>query len=281
MVDYPAVNYAPDAMDSQELLDHECIHSGLSPQARALLSELVLHRDIDSTNADVARRLEAGAGSGLVVSAEQQTAGRGRHGRRWVSPFGTNIYLSLAWRFAQGVDGMVGLSLAAGAAAADALEQHGLADICLKWPNDILYGGAKLGGILVETSGAAAGPVTAVVGIGINLRMPAESAETIDQAWTDAERATGATIGRNALLASLLNHMLPLLAGYEDEGFGSWRERWQDRNAHIGQPVTVRSGDSSVVGIVSGIDQTGALLLDVGGTEQVFSGGEVSLRADG
>ena len=280
MADYPAVNDSAGAMNSHELLERERIHAGLSPQARALLSELALHRDIDSTNAELNRRLEGRDGSGLVVTAEQQTAGRGRHGRRWVSPFGTNLYLSMAWQFSRGVEAMTGLSLAVGAAAADALELHGLDGVELKWPNDILHQGAKLGGILVETSGNAAGPATAVVGIGINLRMPEDSADAIDQAWTDAEQAAGSSIGRNALFADLLNHLLPLLAGYEEGGFQPWQARWQARNAHAGQSVTIRSGESSVAGVVRGIDATGALMLDVGGTLQAINGGEVSLRAN-
>lgn len=279
MVDYPPVSDIPDQMTSHELLERDRIEAGLASQARALLSELALHRAIDSTNAEANRRLAAGAGSGLVVAAEQQTAGRGRHGRPWVSPFGSNIYMSLLWQYPGGIEALAGLSLAVGVAAAGALGRQGVAGVRLKWPNDILCDGAKLGGILVETGGSAGGAAHAVVGLGINLRMPEGSGEVIDQAWTDVERATGSAVDRNRLFADLLNELLPLLAGYESEGFGRWRERWLVLNAHAGQSVTLRSGDSVVAGTVSGIDASGALLLDVGGTVQVFNGGEVSLRA--
>jgi BirA family biotin operon repressor/biotin-[acetyl-CoA-carboxylase] ligase len=189
------------------------------------------------------------------------------------------MYLSLAWQFAGGVEAMAGLSLAVGAAVAGVLEEHGLADVRLKWPNDLLHEGAKLGGILVETSGHATGVASAVVGIGINLRMPDDSARDIDQRWTDVEQALGMPVGRNALLSSLLNGLLPLLAAYEKSGFGAWRQRWLERHAHTGQQVTLMRGDSAIAGVVVGIDEFGALLLDVGGTVQPFSGGELSLRA--
>lgn len=279
MADYPAVADISGLMISHEPLEREKIQVGLSSQARALLAELVLHREIDSTNSAVMRQLETGSGSGLVVTAEQQTAGRGRRGRHWVSPLGANLYLSAVWVFEGGVEAMSGLSLAAGVVVADALSEAGLTDVELKWPNDILHRGAKLGGILVETAGGGCGPASAVVGIGINCRMPDDSAGAIDQAWTDLERAIGEAVDRNALFASLLNHLLPLLASFESNGFAAWRSRWLERNAHRGQPVTLASGDKTVSGLVHGIDEDGALLLDVGGTLQAFNGGEISLRA--
>ena len=175
---------------------------------------------------------------------------------------------------------MAGLSLAVGVAVADALEQEGLQDISLKWPNDILHGGSKLGGILIETAGHAGGTASAVIGIGINLSMPETAATDIDQPWTDAQRAGGVAAGRNQLLASVLNHLLPLLAEFEDRGFSPWRERWSQRNAHAGVRVSLSSGDRVSSGVMKGVDDSGALLLDLGGTVQAFTGGEVSLRSE-
>lgn len=265
-------------MTVDDALNQEHIQSALTPQSRALLHELDLHDAIDSTNAEALRRIERGVAPGLVVSAEHQTAGRGRRGRGWVSPRSSNIYVSAVWQFQRGVEAMDGLSLAVGVAVAEALDQRGLDSIVLKWPNDLLHGGAKLGGILVETSGHAAGPTSVVVGIGVNLAMPEAEAAEIDQQWTDAARAGGISGGRNALLAALLNNLLPLLADFEAQGFGPWRERWLTRNAHAGQRVVLRSGDREVVGVVQGVDDSGALLLDLGGTVQAFNGGELSLR---
>ncbi len=265
-------------MIGSDTLNRDSIQSGLTPQARALLGELDVRGAIDSTNAEALRRLESGSVPGLAITAEQQTAGRGRRGREWVSPPASNIYLSVVWQFQRGVDAMDGLSLAAGVAVAEALAEQGLDTVALKWPNDLLHNGAKLGGILVETSGHAAGPTSAVLGVGVNLAMPEAEASVIGQQWTDVSRAGGIGAGRNAMLASLLNHLLPLLADFETVGFDSWRERWMARNAHAGQAVALRSGDREVVGVVQGVDDSGALLLDLGGTVQAFNGGELSLR---
>ena len=262
-----------------ERLEQRRIEAHLSPQSRALLTELALLDQVDSTNAEAVRRLQSGGTPGLVISAEQQTAGRGRHGRRWVSPHGVNLYVTTVWQFQRGTEAMSGLSLAVGVAVADALEQHGLRGAGLKWPNDILHDGAKLGGILIESAGNTGGPVNAVIGIGINLAMPEQAGGDIDQPWTDAARAGLVDAGRNELLAALLYHLLPLLAGFEDGGFEPWRERWLARNVHRDQPVVLTSGARSVVGTVAGLDHCGALLLDVGGTVQAFSGGELSLRS--
>lgn len=260
-----------------ELLQPQRVQSGLSVAARALLAELDLHAQIDSTNTEAMRRLERGPSGGLVITAEQQTAGRGRRGRDWASPFGSNLYLTTVWQFDGGHEVMEGLSLAVGVAVAEALAEVGLENVELKWPNDIQLNGDKLGGILIEAVGSASGAANAVVGIGLNMKMPAMAAEAIDQPWTDLSRHLGA-ISRNATLASLLNHLLPLLAEFENRGLGHWRERWQARDALRGREVTVQQGDGQVAGRARGIGERGELLLDIAGTEQRFSGGEVSIR---
>lgn len=260
-----------------ELLVAERVEAGLTPRARALLTELDLHAAIDSTNTEALRRLEAGAGSGVVISAEQQTAGRGRRGRSWISPFAGNLSVSIIWEFAGGAEMLGGLSLAAGVAVAEALAAAGVDAVQLKWPNDILHGGAKLGGILIETSGGGSGPVAAVLGIGINLRMPAEAAREIEQSWTDVSRLP-ASPGRNELLAAILNYLLPMLAEFEDRGLSPWRERWSSRDAFAGRQVFVEQGGRRIAGRALGIDARGALRLDTGESVLSFDGGEVSLR---
>ena len=121
---------------------------------------------MDSTNAEPMRQAEAGGAPGLVCTAEQQTAGRGRRGRQWVSPFASNLYLSLVWEFSQGAAALEGLSLAVGVAVARALAACDVPAVQLKWPNDVLHDGAKLGGILLEMTGDAAGACQVVVGVG-------------------------------------------------------------------------------------------------------------------
>jgi BirA family transcriptional regulator, biotin operon repressor / biotin---[acetyl-CoA-carboxylase] ligase len=264
-----------------ELLDRGAISSGLSAEAEALLGELAIHEVIDSTNAEALRRIEAGARSGLVCTAEQQTSGRGRRGRDWVSPFGRNLYLSLVWEFTRGAAALEGLSLAVGVAAARALSGCGVEGVELKWPNDLLFQQRKLGGVLLEMVGDATGVCQVVVGVGINVLMPASAGEDIDQPWTDLGMlpGEGEPPSRSVLLGALLSELLTLLAGFEEGGFGPWREPWQELDAHAGSAVILTAGEEQTAGVARGVDERGALLLETSlGIKPVY-GGELSLRA--
>ena len=290
-----------------ERLDEARILLALSPKARSLLADFILLPVVDSTNAELLRHFagdgegrgksagdgegrgkSAGdgegrgksAGKGLVCTAEQQTAGRGRRGRHWASPFGANLYASVGWQFASNAGGAAalgGLSLAVGVATAEALEDCGVTGCSLKWPNDILFEGAKLGGILIEMAGGDAR--RAVGGVGLSVNMPAEAAQDIGQAWTDIAQVKKGGVSRNLLLAALLDRLLPLLEDYESKGFAPWREAWSRRDAFLGREVHLSSGRSRIHGTCLGVTGTGALRLLVDGGEQVFHGGEISLRA--
>ncbi len=261
-----------------ELLDEARVRSGMQSRAQALLQRLDLCEDIQSTNAEALAALGAGAGRGYVCSAERQSAGRGRRGRAWASPFARNLYVSAVWEYTQGAAALEGLSLAVGVAVARALERAGVKGTRLKWPNDVLFDGAKLGGILLEMSGDAAGPCQVVVGIGLNVDMPDSAAQHIDQAWTDLRRA-GGEVGRNALLGLLLDELLPLLADFESGGFAPWRDAWQGLDAYANRPVILSTGSQRSAGIARGVDERGALLLETAsGDVQPVYGGEVSLR---
>ena len=266
-------------MNEPELLDRGAVQTSLTPEAAGLMQEFILLDVIDSTNAELMRRLQAGAGGGLVCVAEQQSAGRGRRGRQWVSPFASNLYLSLTGDFPGGAATLEGLSLAVGVAVAEALETFGLRELQLKWPNDILLAGSKLGGVLIETNGNAADSCQAVVGVGVNVCMPRSPAADIDQDWTDVTTALGRNPGRNRLLGAMLNRLLPLMVEYGETGFAHWRERWLSRNAFAGCAVVVHSGGQQVAGTMEGVDDSGALLLRAGDTIQTVHGGEVSLRS--
>ncbi|MBE9539782.1 MAG: bifunctional biotin--[acetyl-CoA-carboxylase] ligase/biotin operon repressor BirA [Proteobacteria bacterium] len=265
-----------------ELLCESQVRAGLNEQGSALLTELAVAEAVDSTNAEALRKIEQGAGAGVVCTAEQQTAGRGRRGRAWVSPYARNLYLSIVGEFTQGAAALEGLSLAAGVAVARALEKSGVPQVQLKWPNDILLGGAKLGGILLEMVGDAAGSCQVVVGVGVNVAMPAATAAPIEQDWTDvatiSSAAGVAAPGRNALLAALLNELLPLVDNFEAGGFALWQEAWQKLDAHAGKPVVLTTGSEQLAGIARGVNERGALQLETTlGVQSVF-GGEISLR---
>ena len=259
-----------------DLLHREEIERGLSPAAAALLAELQVLDSIDSTNAHLMRAAETGAPRGLACVTERQSAGRGRHGRHWVSPYASNIYLSLLWRFDQGAAALEGLSLAVGVAVVRALANSAVSGVSLKWPNDVLHQGAKLGGILLEMSGDAAGPCAVVLGVGLNVAMPGGAASTIEQDWTDVATISGEDPpGRNALTAALLNELLPLLAGFADRGFAPWREQWQALDAFADVRVVMSAGSARLAGIARGVDERGALLLETSSGIQAIYGGDM------
>lgn len=265
-----------------ELLDREALHAHLTPAAKNILTELELFFLIDSTNARAMTKAAQGQG-GYVCLAEQQSAGRGRRGRSWISPFGKNIYLSLSWCFESGAGALEGLSLAVAVALLRVLKRIGLPGLTLKWPNDVLCDNRKIAGILLEMTGDPAGACQVVVGVGLNVDMPEQAAQTIDQPWADVQgtlrRAGLPMVSRNVLAAELISELLLLLRGFEHSGFESYRQEWLTHDALIGREVELRAADRVVRGRMTGVGETGALCLDVGGAERLFYGGEVSLRA--
>ncbi|MEH6611496.1 MAG: bifunctional biotin--[acetyl-CoA-carboxylase] ligase/biotin operon repressor BirA [Halioglobus sp.] len=264
-----------------DFLSEVDIRGGLTSDASALMNDLLLLNETDSTNAELMRKISVGAVSGLVCTAEQQTAGRGRLGRTWVSPFAGSVYLSLMWEFSQGAAALQGLSLGVGVAVVRALESLGVEGVKLKWPNDILYDGAKLGGVLLEMAGDAAGVCQVVVGVGINVSIPRSVAASIDQSWIDLGGiCAGATPRRSTVVAALLNEILPMVAGFESEGFSPLHQAWTDLDAYADQPVVIHSGEKRQRGICRGVDGRGALQLETSTGIQPIFGGEISLRKD-
>lgn len=172
-----------------ELLDPRDIQARLSSAVREHAGPIHCFDQIDSTNAWLLEQSTQGAASGTCVLAERQTAGRGRRGRVWHSPFGSNLYLSMLWRFDAGPAALGPLSLAAGTAVAQALQYLGVSGVQLKWPNDIHWQARKLGGLLIEVAGETHGPSQAVLGLGLNIRMPDGAKDRIDQPWVDLRQA--------------------------------------------------------------------------------------------
>ncbi|TAK63787.1 bifunctional biotin--[acetyl-CoA-carboxylase] ligase/biotin operon repressor BirA [Methylobacter sp.] len=265
---------------SLELLVTSKINEAVSSQAGALISSLEIHDQIDSTNRYLVECSQNNAPSGSVCFAEYQTAGKGRRGRQWVSPYGCNIYMSILWRFQQGPAAISGLSLAIGVAVIRALKQHQIDDINLKWPNDIYSQGKKLGGILVEVSGETEGPCAAVIGLGLNLFVAEAEAESINQAWTDLSKITGRTrLFRNKLAGTLLNHLMPVIAEYESVGIAAHLDEWRSYDCLTGKSATLFIGQQQFEGIVQGIDDNGMLLIErPDGSVQTFASGEVSFN---
>ncbi len=262
-----------------ELLDANRLINEMSESGRSRLAALELHQQIDSTNAFLMRAAAQGAASGTVCLAEQQSAGRGRHGRTWVSPFGANLYLSLLWRYPLAPAALGGISLAAGAVIAEVLQGFGADDLALKWPNDLLWRRRKLGGLLLEVSGESQGPSYLVVGVGINLRMTTTQGSDIDQPWATLDEVTaGRGVGRNALAARLLDGLLEALDVYGRDGLAPFLTRWRALDVFRGEPVRLLLGDQVIEGLHVGIAEDGSLQLDTPTGRRAFQAGEVSLR---
>ena len=265
-----------------QLLDSRRIDAYLDERAGALISQIDILAVIPSTNAylsEIAYRTHA---SGRICLAEYQTAGKGRRGRTWVSPFGHNIYLSILWHYPDGPAAIAGLSLALGVAVVKALGKMGLKDIGLKWPNDIYWQGRKLAGILIEVSGESGGPCDAVVGLGLNIYLPEQQAETIEQAWVDLQQILGETIvnQRNRLVALLLNEMMPVIAEFDQKALSDSINAWRNYDCMQGRAATIFIGQQHYEGIVKGINDQGLLLLeDESGQTRAYASGEVSFRA--
>jgi BirA family biotin operon repressor/biotin-[acetyl-CoA-carboxylase] ligase len=242
--------------------------------------------EIDSTNTLLLERVRAAAPVAVthasVIAAEWQRAGRGRMNRPWHAQVGGALTFSLLWRFSQGAATLAGLSLAVGLAVVRALEAIGVHDAGLKWPNDVLWRGRKIAGILIEMHGDALGPSAVVIGVGINVRLSAAVNTRIDQAAADLESIVGHTVDRNRLLAELLGEFNRVLLQFERAGFQSFRDDWQRRHVHQGCNVQLTlHGGARETGVARGVGADGSLLLETARGVRPFHSGDVSLHTAG
>ena len=232
-----------------------------------------------STNASLLERADAGTASGHVLAAELQTGGRGRLGRKWQSGFASSLTFSVLWRFAKGTASLAGLSLAVGIAIARVLQREGVR-ARLKWPNDILWRGRKLGGVLIEVRGEALGPCVAVIGIGLNIRLDAAHRKDIDQPVADLTEAGSPPLSRSDWLARALNELAAMLRAFDENGFAPLRSEWSRRAAHHNKPVRLLLPEGrSIDGIATGVDAEGRLLVETAGRRAAYVSADVSLRA--
>lgn len=264
-----------------QLLSNEEIEEGLTASAKSLIKTLEIHHSIDSTNRYLVEMAHRTKNTGVVCFSEYQTAGKGRRGREWVSPFGSNIYLSILWQFQNGPASISGLSLAVGVAVIRALNDCGIEGVGLKWPNDIFWQEKKLAGILIEVSGESNGPCSAVVGLGLNFYIPKDKAKAITQDWVDLSQiVSGNPINlRNKLATALLNHLMPMIADFEQDTLTNYIEEWRQYDCMKNKAVQIFMGKHVFSGVVVGIDDNGLLLLaDQQGQVKAFASGEVSFR---
>ncbi|MBS0486086.1 MAG: biotin--[acetyl-CoA-carboxylase] ligase [Proteobacteria bacterium] len=260
-----------------EALDAHAIRAKLDPALRKRLRNMAVHWRIDSTNTQLLRNAAAGAPVLSICLAEMQSAGRGRRGRAWISPLGANVCFSLLQRCAGGMGTLSGLSLVAGVALAQALEDCGATGIGLKWPNDVIVDGRKLAGILVEAGGEFLGPCFAVIGIGINLRLP-DGVDT-GQPATDLARICAELPSRNFVVARVAARLVEALDCFETDGFGAFAQAYAARDALVGRPVRVHAAQGVRDGIADGVDARGALRVRHGATLATYDSADVSVRA--
>ncbi len=248
---------------------------------------------VDSTNAELLRRADAargGADAGLgappvALFAERQTAGRGRRGRAWSAPLGGALTFSLGLRFEAGLSRLGGLSLAVGVAVAEALRGEGVRQVGLKWPNDLVVrdaggGLAKLGGLLVEVRGEAAGPVRAIIGLGLNVALGEADRAAIGQPVADLAGLDGGRVpDRVRLAAALLDALLPALAAFEREGLAPALAGFAALDVLAGAEVALHAADGVHAGRALGLDADGGLRVRHADGERTWHAGEVSLRA--
>lgn len=271
----------PRAVD---LLTKEALLDAMSPTAQSLLDRTDVLLSVDSTNRHVYDSIDLAPGHAQLCIAELQNAGRGRRGRSWVAPFGSGICMSIGWQFQEAPPTFSALSLAVGVAVVKALRRFGAEGVGLKWPNDLIWQGRKLGGILIEMRGESGGPAQVVIGIGLNMQMSStvRLALAEQQAVLIAdvhEILRDSTPTRSALAGVLTEEIIELLPVFAARGFEPFVDEWRQLDTLAHAPVKVINGTETIVGTAQGVEVDGALLVDVDGQLRRFVSGEVSLRA--
>jgi BirA family biotin operon repressor/biotin-[acetyl-CoA-carboxylase] ligase len=268
-----------------DLVDRAALERALSGATRERLRGLEVLDQTDSTNARLLAVTDLPAGRFDACLAEFQTAGRGRRGRQWIAPYGAGLCLSFAWTFREPPAGLPSLSLAVGVAVLRALAACGVADVRLKWPNDLLRGDAKLGGILCELRTGSGGPFHVVAGVGLNVRLPAAARAAVAGSPDGPGALPPASLddqgpapARTLLAARLLDALAAALPEFERAGFAPFRAEWSAADALAGRAVRVLAPRGERAGVARGIGPDGALLVDFGGSLEPVAAGDVSLR---
>ncbi|MFT5131982.1 MAG: BirA family biotin operon repressor/biotin-[acetyl-CoA-carboxylase] ligase [Gammaproteobacteria bacterium] len=261
-----------------ELLDANTIKANMTAIGLSRIEELKVIPVLNSTNQHLYDLLQEGSIHGLVVMAEYQKQGKGRRGNDWLSPYASGLCLSLGWHFHSTPASYTALSLATGVAVCRSLLRMGVSEAGLKWPNDIMSKGKKLGGILLESRSETAGCSDVVIGIGININLADKTLSTITQPVTDVNRIAGQSISRNVLSGILVDELLIMLEDYQNSGFSSCIEQWREFDTLSGQQADLILPNDIFSGEILGIDENGLLLMSVKGETKRFSSGELSLR---
>lgn len=273
--DHPEPGFGSEALDAGRIM------SLLPASVRASVRDVQTTWMVDSTNSVLLRRPNPPLGMCEAFLAEYQSAGRGRRGRSWLAPPGGAICLSLNWSFRDVPTDLGALGLAIGVCVLRTLRGAGLERASLKWPNDILVEGRKLGGILIELRAEGGGPASVVIGIGLNVALGAALLAEIERTGIPATdlAASGVTrLSRNALAAALTGRVVEGLKRFESDAMRPFIEEWRAADALQGLQIEVRTAAGNVCGWAKGIDLHGALVVETPHGLQRFISGEVTVR---
>ena len=258
-------------------LDAVRITNNLKKDILEYLPEIFISEKTASTNDDAKVYLPNQSSELSIHLTEQQEAGKGRNGKKWVSPKGKNIYLSLGWKSPLQYSELDGLSLSVGCIVANVLNSPANDQINIKWPNDLLINQKKMSGILIETV-ELEGKIGIVIGVGINIHMSKEDGKDIDQSWVSLDEISEKTNDRNELIANLLNELFALTKVFPVEGFKAYKSNFDKLDLLNGKVCKVTSNDSDKVVEVLGVNDQGELLVKENLEYLTLRYGEVSIR---
>jgi len=263
-------------------LDAGVIRESLGEAAATRLSGFDTFPEIESTNTYLMQRTGPPPGQLHVAATTNQTMGRGRHGRTWQSPPGSGLCLSIAYTFGVQPANLSALTLAIGIGVIDALEDSGAGGVQLKWPNDLIVDGGKLGGILTESQSLTSGAVTVVTGVGLNVNLGDMSDFELEMGSVrrvaDLTRITARPPKYEDLAAVLIDKLCATFVEFEVDGFEPYAQRWVERDWLFGRDLVIDMQQRQVTGTGAGIGDDGALLVDTGkGRIQRITSGTVVL----
>jgi len=248
-------------------LDADAIRRHLG-DATARLETLDVFAEIESTNSYLLQQHGPSEGCVRVAATDNQTAGRGRHGRNWQSPSESGLCLSLAYTFSSSPENLPAMTLAVGLGVVKALQEHGVAGVQLKWPNDLVAMDGKLGGILTEAQSQAGGKIFVVTGIGLNVDLSNRPRLKLETDWAqqaiDLKSCVKSVPDKNALASSIVSRLCGLLPDYETGGFEQFRDQWQQHDWLRGRRLTIEAPNQQITGVGAGIADDGSLLVDIG-----------------
>lgn len=261
-----------------ELLQADSILKSISLKPDVSINAINILFSIDSTNQYLLDELSKGPIHSRVVLTEHQKRGRGRGINRWESGLGAGIYLSIGWQFALMPKSYSALSLAVGTVISNCISELSGKSIGLKWPNDLIYEGSKLGGILIESRGQLAGRMDTVIGIGLNINIFDDIRSKVNQDITDLKEVFGHIPSRNELAAKVISNIINLLTEYPDCGFAHYLQDWRVRDISRGKMARLNMAGNIIEGTVVDVDEQGNLIISVDGKHEKYTSGDLSLR---